>query len=102
MRRHYPVRLHVNARKVTTIVIDPYYETRHGKHMNDALIVELVKKLSGLSFVPEAKDSSGFEYFKTEPLWHEGKAYRLVWLTHPDESFIGVRNAFRSRKWSKK
>ena len=84
------------------MVIDPHYEIRHRKQMNDDLILELVAKLSGFSFVPEARDSAGFEYFKTEPLWHNAKVYRLVWLTHPEESYVGVRNAFRTKRWSKK
>jgi hypothetical protein len=89
MRRRYSVRIYVNGRRVNEVVIDPHYEIRHGKDMTDELILELVKSLSGLSFVPE-------------PLWHEGRAYRLVWLTHPEESYVGVRNAFRSKKWREK
>ncbi len=69
--------------------------------MSDELIVALVTTLSGLSFLKEATDAAGFEYFKTEPLWYQGRAYRLVWLTHPEEAFVGVRNAFRSKKWRK-
>ena len=101
MRRHYPGKLFINGRRVQEVVIDPHYEIRNSEAMNDSLILDLVRKLSGLTFLPEASDADGFEYFKTEPLWHEGKAYRLVWLTHPDESYVGVRNAFRSKKWRK-
>ena len=102
MRRRYPVKLYVNGRRVTEVLIDPHYEIRHSDTMTDDLILELAAKLSGLSFLPVASDSEGFEYFKTEPLWLDQSAYRLVWLTHPDESFIGVRNAFKTKKWRKK
>ena len=99
MRRSYPANLIVNGRKVNEIVVDPHYEIRHKSAMSDDLIRELVGKLSGLTFLPDATDLNGFEYFKTEPLWHDGRAFRLIWLTHPNETWLGVRNAFRSKKW---
>lgn len=102
MRRRYPVKFFINNRKITEVIIDPHYEIRHGDVMTDKLILELVKKLSGLSYRAEIKDAAGFEYFKTEPLWFEGKAYRMIWLTHVEESYVGVRNAFRTKKWRKK
>jgi hypothetical protein len=42
-RRSYDVTLTVNGRFITEVVIDPHYEEKHSE-MNDALILELVKK----------------------------------------------------------
>lgn len=100
MRRRYPLKLYVNDRRFDEVLIDPHFEQRHGREMTDEIILALVRSLSGLSFVPDARDDAGFEYFKTEPLWFGGRPYRLVWLTHPEESYVGVRNAFRVKRRS--
>ncbi len=69
--------------------------------MTDALVIDLIKSLSGRDFQSELVRPSGFSIFVTEPLWFKGKPYRLVWTTHPDKDYIGVINAFR-RRYGKK
>lgn len=83
------------------MVIDPHYELKHKGTMNDKIILALVRQLEGMEFPVAGTDAEGFEYYKTDPLFLDGKPYRLVWLTHPKERFIGVRNAFR-RSYGKK
>jgi hypothetical protein len=42
VRRHYPIDIIVNGRKIIEVVIDPHYEERHSDTINDPLILELV------------------------------------------------------------
>src|SRR5581483_6970551 len=95
MRRTYLLGIFVNGRWFNRVEIDPHYEEKHGETVNDVIILELVKSLSTKKYVAERIDKNDFHYFTTEPIFFEEKPYRLVWLTHPKESFIGVRNAFR-------
>ena len=101
MRRHYPLKIQVNRRSFEKVIIDSHYEEKHRASVNDEIILDLVKALDGLEFPVAEKDEEGFEYFKTDPLFVDAKPYRLIWLTHPKETFIGVRNAFR-RNYGKK
>lgn len=97
MRRSYRLRVFVNERWFNEVIIDPHYEKEHKGTIDDELILELVKTLHLGRFDCEGLDPEGFEYFKTDPVWYQGKPYRLVWLTHPDHRFIGVLTAFRRR-----
>jgi hypothetical protein len=96
MRRNYAIRVFVNRRWFNEVIIDPHYEKSHRGSINDELILELVKTLHKGEFEIDSSDALGFEYHKTE-LILKGKPYRLIWLTHPDEEFIGVRTVFRRR-----
>lgn len=60
-----------------------------------------VQNLNGGIFTPIAIDKDGFKYFKTEPMFYNGKPYRLVWLIDPDETYIGVVNCFRRKRKTK-
>ena len=43
MRRRYPAFLLINGVLINEIVIDPHYERKHSDHMNDELIIQIVK-----------------------------------------------------------
>jgi hypothetical protein len=92
-RRSYSVNMVVNGRKVTDVVIDPHYESRHS-NIDDALILEMVKYLNGREFMAEERDGE-WEYFMLDRVEHGGKFYRLVWCMSHQSSFIGVINCFR-------
>ncbi len=92
-RRQYKVK--VNHRVFTKVVIDPHYQENHGDSINDQIILALVKMLNGEVHLAQTKDDQGFEYFVREDLYYQNKSYRLIWLTHEDEIFIGVVNAYR-------
>jgi hypothetical protein len=78
------------------VVIDPHYEIRHSRVMNDSLILKLVKKLDGRFELPESQ-SGAYSYFTT--LVADGsKQYRLVWLLEKSAIYIGIVNAFRVQK----
>ena len=55
-RREYPIRLEINGRKITKVVIDPHYEVRHTGVINDKLILELVRLLHKGTFPVQGTD----------------------------------------------
>jgi len=88
----------VNGIKIVQVVIDPHYEEKHQDHMNDALILKLVKTLDGRYELPEAK-TGRYAYFAT--LIEIGqKQYRLIWLLEDHAIYIGVVNAYRDGRRS--
>jgi hypothetical protein len=96
MRRHYPARLIVNGRVISEIVIDPHYEVKHLGSINDEIILDLIRiHLDGGIFPVDEVGKDGHEYFTTEPLYHQGKPFRLVWLLPADGDQLGVVNCFR-------
>lgn len=94
-RREYPIRIEVNFKEYLKVIIDPHYEEKHAESISDEIILELVKQLDGEVHVAKAIDKDGFSYFVREGLLYKSKKYRLVWLTHDDEIYIGVVNAYR-------
>jgi hypothetical protein len=93
-RRSYPIKIAVNGRKISEVVIDPHYEIKHSGSINDDLILELVKLLDGMFYEP-ADTREGFQYFVASPLDYHGANYRLVWLLEDEKLYVGVVNAFR-------
>lgn len=85
-----------NERLVFKVVIDQHYKQKHPE-ISDELILELVKILDGhrLNFDSE---NFAFEYYKEEPLVYNNHPYRLVFLIHKGEEYLGVINAFRVRR----
>jgi hypothetical protein len=96
-RREYLVRLTINGKHITKVIIDPHYELKHSGSVSDKVILELVQQLSGNRFDPEA-ETGKFQYFVTDNLIVGQKRFRLVWLLERDEIYIGVVNAYRRRK----
>jgi hypothetical protein len=84
----------VNDRPIHQVVIDDHYEKTHSESITDEIILALVAKLDGKTFESDDSDE-GYEYFKTDPIEHNGKNYRLIWLLKNDCLFIGVINAYR-------
>jgi hypothetical protein len=85
----------INGRKLESIVIDPHYEGKHADSVSDEIILNLVKLLDGKSFKAADTDEEGFEYFVNDRLELDGKFYKLIWLLHEKEIFVGVVNAYR-------
>ena len=52
----------------------------------------------GETYEFEKQTSSGWEIYGIDPLYFDGKTYRLIWCLHVDESSIGVINAFRRNR----
>ncbi len=94
-RREHPIFLSINGRRITKVVIDDHYEIRHKSSINDEIILSLVRTLDGTEQLPTDSDDDGFEYYVKDKLELDGKLYRLIWLLHEDEIFIGIVNAYR-------
>ena len=94
MRRKYQVSIYINQAHFLELIVDPHFEEKHGKSMDDKVILQLVKNLDGQIFSPIDVDRDGFRYFKTEPMFFKGNPYRLIWLIDPDETYIGVIKLF--------
>ena len=99
-RRKYGLEVTVNHRVFTKVVIDSHFEENHSDSIDDQIILELVWLLDGEVHAPQGKDEDGFEYFVREGLVCNGKKYRLIWLTHDEEIYIGVVNAYRRKWWA--
>ncbi len=97
MQREYDLKLIINGKTFNRVLIDDHYEIKHSKVVNDALILEMVKTLNGRTYEHEKIVPSGWEIYVVDPLYLEGKSYRLIWCSHPGEDCIGVINAFRRR-----
>jgi hypothetical protein len=96
-RREYSVQLTVNGRKVSKVIIDPHYELKHSRSVNDEVILELVKQLADKTFEPET-EAGDFQYFVSDDLTIGPRQFRLVWLLEKNEIYIGVVNAYRRKK----
>ena len=96
MQREYWLHIFINGRRFKRVLIDDHYERSHRTSITDALVIDLIKSLATQGdFQPEIIKPSGFSIFVTDPLWFNGKPYRLIWTTHPHKDYIGVINAFR-------
>lgn len=96
-RREHKASIMVNGILFTRLVIDTHYEKKHKATINDKIILGLAQALYGRYFLPEAVSESGFKYFVNDPWPFNDKWYRLIWLIPPDNSYIGVLNAFRRK-----
>ena len=96
-RRTYKIEpIVVNGIKIVQVVIDSHYEEKHQGHMNDSLILKLVKELDGRRELPEAKKGR-YAYFATL-VEHGERQYRLIWLLEDHAIYIGVVNAYRDKR----
>lgn len=89
----------VNGVTVVQVVIDTHYEKKHADHVNDSMLLRLVRKLDGRFELPEAKDET-YSYFATL-IKLDAKQYRLIWLLEDGAIYVGVVNAFRDSKGTK-
>lgn len=76
--------------------IDPHYEEKHSESITDELILALVQRLGGKAAVP-VSETYGYRYYKYEVTYQQ-KPYRLILVRPFDDSYLGVRNAYRSSK----
>lgn len=94
MRRpEYPLKLVINEKQIKRVIIDPHYKEKHAR-LNDVAIMEMVGQLNGQNF-PIEETHGEFQYFRVEPVYHDGKPYRLILLLSVADDFLGVVNAFR-------
>ena len=94
-RREYAIDLVINGRQLKKLIIDPHYEVKHNESVSDEIIIDLVKELDGRFYRVEKVDKQAFQYFVEDHLELNNKLYKLIWLLHDDEIFIGVVNCYR-------
>ncbi len=97
MFRVYQVFLVFNGIIFNEVWIAPHYELKHLKSIDDELILELLKLINfeNLKFSKLANDS--FKYYESD-IGYECKLYRLIMTVPPDQSYLGIVNAYRRSK----
>jgi hypothetical protein len=93
-QREYEIRITVNGRKISKVIIDSHYEAKHSTSIDDPLILRLVEQLDGRFFEVDDVDPP-YSYFVTDDMELDGKLYKLVWLLEDNELYVGVVNAHR-------
>ena len=86
----------VNGIRIVHVVIDMHYREKHSDHMNNDLILRLVKGLDGRRELPETR-TDNYSYFATL-IELDGKQFRLIWLLEDDAIYIGIVNAYRDKR----
>ncbi len=89
--------MNINARRLEKVVIDPHYEEKHLNSVTDEIVLALVKQLDGKTFLPADKDDEGFQYFVNDRMEFDRKFFKLIWLLHEKELFVGIVNAHRRK-----
>jgi len=93
-RPEYPLKITINGRNLSHVIIDQHYRVKHGQSMNDDVILDLVKTLDGKKFPPDRVQGEN-EYFTVEPVFHLEKPYRVILVLCLTNDYLGVVNAFR-------
>lgn len=84
----------MNFKRIKKVIIDPHFEEKHAESITDEIILNLVKKLDGLTVIPD-EVSPPYSYFELDKMELNGKHYKLIWLLEDDQIYIGVVNAYR-------
>ena len=93
-RPEYQLKLTLNDRKISRVIIDQHYRLSHAESINDDIILDLIRTLDGKKIPPE-KVKGKFEYFTVEPAYRLAMPYRLVLVLCLTDTYLGVVNAFR-------
>lgn len=93
MRIRYDLSIRYRGIDIKEVIIDQHYSEKHFD-VSDWIILELVKTLHNKS-VEIKTENEKFTNFVAEPLFHNFKPYRLIFLLEKGSTYIGVINAFR-------
>ena len=96
MFRIYDLVLILNEKHFSIIWIDPHYEKKHRDSITDDLILDLLLLLNKQTVAP-VDAAKGFSYYEVD-VEHRKKLYRLILVIPADNSYVGVRNAYRRSK----
>lgn len=92
-RREYAIDIFFNGINIKKVIIDPHFELKHSKSINDEIILQLVKKLDGELLIPD-DIKPPYSYFVEEIILNS-KRYKMIWLIEDEQIYIGVVNAYR-------
>jgi hypothetical protein len=88
----------VNGHRITTVLIGRHYVIKHGKHINDDLILRLVASLDGGNYPVDSTTNGTYCYAADILLEETGKIYRLIWIFEGKYlQILGVVNAYRRK-----
>lgn len=96
MYRQHRVSVTMGGHHFDEVWIDPHYEEKHKDSINDELILEMIKDLDGWLIVLSAVVGS-YSFYEADGAY-DGKMYRLILVVPSDNSYLGVRNAYRRSK----
>jgi hypothetical protein len=85
-----------NGHKINEVIIDQHYKLKHPE-MSDDLILKLVNELNRESRL-HTHANGNFLYYVEDPIFYNGKPYRLIFLMESGYNYIGVVNAFRVKE----
>jgi hypothetical protein len=98
VRVKYDLLLRFEDIDINEVIIDQHYTEKHFD-VSDWIILELVKHLNHREVDIKSKTNNDlYSYFVAEPLFHNNKPYRLVFLIEAGQNYIGVINAFRIKE----
>ena len=66
----YSIKLTINGQKISSVLIGRHYLVKHGKYMNDELILRLVTTLDGGQF-PVDSTTKNIDYYAADILVEE-------------------------------
>lgn len=84
----------MNRRLFTKVVVDPH--VRKHPDVTDDIILDLVRELDGGEFRPDDVKPP-FEYYVSLEYLAD-KQYRIVWLLHQEEIYIGIITVYRDER----
>jgi hypothetical protein len=96
--RSYDLQVVINGIQFSRVEVDDHYEDARADHMDDKIVLVLVKTLSHQVFEPVKEYDDGLKVFVSEPLEWNQKPYRLVWFYYDGMHELTVRTAFRVRR----
>lgn len=92
-RREYTIDIVFNGINIKKVIIDPHFELKHSKSVNDEIILQLVNKLDGELLIPD-DIKQPYSYFVEEIILNS-KRYKMIWLIEDEQIYIGVVNVYR-------
>lgn len=96
MRARYDISIRFRDIDFNEVVIDQHYSQKHFD-VSDWIIIELIKELDEEHPYIESVNEP-YTYFVVEPIFHNKKPYRLIFLIEKGARYIGVINAFRVKE----
>ena len=96
MFRLYATQVSFDGKHFSEVWIDPHYEEKHSRSISDELILALLQKIGDKPVDPDA-ESASFRYYVVD-IDYRAKLYRLILVRPADDSYLGVRNAYRRSK----